>query len=337
MKDETGDRPAAKVSVVMAVYNAERYLREAIDSILNQTMPALELIIVCDPSTDCTPEILNEYMARDERVRVITNKSNVGLAGSLNAGIEAARAELIARQDADDLSHPTRLERQVEFLKSRPDAAVVGTSSHVVDEKGNTVGSLIVQGTEPDKLREVLRRGCPFTHGSVVMRRQPLHEVGMYRVGFQGSEDYDLWLRMSEGHNLTGMPELLYSYRITPEQVTVKHRAVAREFHDLARQFADEREMTGSDSYAQMVSEDLMPSFDRTKARDAANYHRRMAELAWHREAYREALAQVREMVRERPVLVFWGMFLAGKIVFKETLRRVGLLPLFRRIVYAKR
>ena len=127
---------APKVSVVMCVHNGERYLYEALESVLNQTFEDFEFIIVDDASADNTPAILKEYAAQDGRIRLMRNAHNLGLTRSLNKALRLAKGEYIARQDADDISLPQRLEKQVEFLNSNSRTAVVGSWTEVIDEYG---------------------------------------------------------------------------------------------------------------------------------------------------------------------------------------------------------
>ena len=123
-----------RVSVLTSVYNGERYLRESVESILNQTFPDFEFVIVDDGSTDRTFEILSSY--NDPRIVLLQNSSNLGLIGSLNRGLEVCRAPLIARHDADDFSHLDRISRQLDFMENHLDVAVLGTQMQVIDEKG---------------------------------------------------------------------------------------------------------------------------------------------------------------------------------------------------------
>jgi glycosyltransferase involved in cell wall biosynthesis len=129
-------RSYPKVSVVMSVYNGEKYLCEAIDSILNQTFENFEFLIVNDGSTDRTLEILQSY--RDPRIKVINNERNIGLTASLNKGLKIAKGEYVARMDADDVSFPHRLEQQKAFLDRNPRVAMVGSWAEVIDESGKT-------------------------------------------------------------------------------------------------------------------------------------------------------------------------------------------------------
>ncbi len=130
-----------KVSVIMSVYNGDKYLREAIESILNQTFTDFEFIIVNDGSTDNSLEIIESY--DDERIKTINNKKNIGLTKSLNKALKFAKGKYIARQDADDVSLPNRFEKQVEYLDSHPEVALVGTSVYLIDENGKIIGKRI--------------------------------------------------------------------------------------------------------------------------------------------------------------------------------------------------
>jgi len=126
-----------KVTVLMPVYNGERYLNEAVDSILGQTFTDFEFLIIDDASTDKTPEILRSY--DDPRIRVVTNEENLGLSKSLNKGLALARGEFIARMDADDVSYPYRLQVQHEFMTQHPGAGVIGSWAEYIDRKGEIV------------------------------------------------------------------------------------------------------------------------------------------------------------------------------------------------------
>ena len=126
-----------KVTVLMSVYNGERYLHESIESILNQTFKDFGFLIINDGSTDNTPKILKSY--KDQRIKIISNKNNLGLTKSLNKGIKLAKGEYIARQDVDDVSLSERLEKQVKFLNSYPSYAAVGTFTKIINEDSKVI------------------------------------------------------------------------------------------------------------------------------------------------------------------------------------------------------
>jgi len=183
---------APTVSVVMAVYNEEKYVSMAIESILEQTFSDFEFLIVDDGSTDRTSEIVDGYAKSDNRVRLLTNKKNMGLPASLNKGIEAARGEYIARMDADDKSLPGRFERQVKYLDSNPETHVIGCQVRVIGANGEYFGYRRFSAG-PRSPNEMKQTGPKVAHPSVMMRRSSVISVGKYRESFKYAQDLDLW------------------------------------------------------------------------------------------------------------------------------------------------
>jgi len=201
-------RGGPKVTVLMSVYNGERYLNEAVDSILSQTFTDFEFLIIDDASTDRTPEILRSY--DDPRIRVVTNEENLGLTKSLNKGLALAKGEYIARMDADDISLPERFEKQIKFLENHPNVALVGTSCQVIDHQNKALGYDFVQS---DVLYEdLIKRNC-IHHGSIIVRRSVMNEFSGYNELFRKCQDYALWLQMIKLYQLKNIPEILYKLR----------------------------------------------------------------------------------------------------------------------------
>jgi len=202
--------PAAaipRVSVFMPVYNGEPFLRQAIASVLGQTLDDLELVIVENGSSDGSRETARAAALGDRRVRVLEHPRPLGIVGAGNAGVRATRAALVARQDQDDVSHPRRLERQVAALERAPAAVAVGTLCVGVDATGRPV-------RPRDRWRLVGRRALPpFPHGSTCMRRAAFERVGGYREGTYRWEDIDLFLRLEREGPVLVLPEALYRYR----------------------------------------------------------------------------------------------------------------------------
>ncbi|MCG3772759.1 MAG: putative glycosyltransferase EpsE [Nitrosomonadaceae bacterium] len=203
------------VSILMPVYNGERFLREAIDSVLRQTCRDFELLILNDGSTDASRTIVNSYT--DSRIRLIDNEQNRGLPATLNRGLAEASSGLIARQDADDLSFPTRLAKQVEFLSHHPDVALVGTQARFIDERGYSNGSILRRACSHDSIKWDLLFDNSFTHSSVMFRKEVIQgEFGGYDETFSRCEDYDLWSRVAMRHRVANLRETLVSYRLHP-------------------------------------------------------------------------------------------------------------------------
>lgn len=209
-----------QISVIMPVYNGGRYLREAVDSILNQTFREFEFIIIDDGSTDDTWSVLTDYAAHDSRVRLIQNEANIGLTRSLNKGLAVARAALIARQDADDISMPERLARQIAFLEMHPEVGLLGTQGDFIDADGRPIEDRRWRFAHDNSiLQKQILDYCPFFHGSVVIRRSFLDRVGPYDVLAEPAEDYDLWLRLAEVTHLANLETVQYQYRFHPASV----------------------------------------------------------------------------------------------------------------------
>lgn len=208
------------ISVVMAVYNGEKYIEEAIRSILNQTYSQFELIIVNDGSFDRTREILDAIT--DPRVNIIHAETNQGAANSLNLGIEHASGDWIAIHDADDISEPTRLEEQIRYVQSHPDC--IGVGSLILGRIGNEV----VIKPEIEYYNLILNKKqiydtrlfrCYLCHGSVMFSKKAFYDAGRYNPKYRISYDYDLWLRMFEISPIEKIPKVLYHYRLRPDSL----------------------------------------------------------------------------------------------------------------------
>jgi hypothetical protein len=214
--------PDPSISVVMAVYNGERWLAETLASLSGQTFGNFEVVIIDDGSTDGSAAILAAAAARDDRYRVIT-QANRGLVSALNRGLAEARAPLIARLDADDVAEPERFARQVAYLRAHPEVAVVGSAIRIIDEDG-AFRRLQPYPCGAASVAAALLHGCALAHPAVMMRRAAVLAVGGYREAFRHAEDYDLWLRLSETHALDNLPEPLLRYRQHGTSVSFRHR-----------------------------------------------------------------------------------------------------------------
>ncbi len=201
-----------RVSVVMPVRDGERFLREALESTLAQTLGDLELIVVDDGSTDGTPGILADAEQRDPRVRVERQEPG-GLTVALNAGCALAQAPLIARMDADDLMLPDRLERQVAYLEEHPEVALLGGGIVLVDEAAREIDR------EPGRPQLDFLVRNELTHATVMMRADAFRALGGYRL--DQSEDYDLWLRFDERYGVAAVAEPVIRYRLHAGQFSV--------------------------------------------------------------------------------------------------------------------
>lgn len=205
-----------EVSVLMAVYNGEKYLQEAIESILHQTLTDFEFVIVCDPSTDNSLAIIQSY--KDPRIVLVNNEDKLGLAQSLNQGLKIARGKYVVRMDADDISLQQRLERQASFMEEHKKVGVCGSWLEIIGFDGGWIRELPV---EPEVLKCQLLFGCLLAHPTVIMRRELLIKYNLfYNPAFDYAEDYDLWIRCARHFCLANQNEVLYLYRHHPEQAS---------------------------------------------------------------------------------------------------------------------
>jgi hypothetical protein len=224
------------VTVLIPAYNAGPLLRPAVDSIFAQSFTDFECLIIDDGSTDGSVEALHSI--DDTRLRIVSNPGNLGLVATLNRGIDLARAALLARMDADDLSMPGRLQQQVDAFRRSPSLALLGTWAEVIDVAGRHAGHIRHPIEHQEIVRTILHHNV-FVHPSVMVRTQVLREMGGYSVESAYAQDYALWLRIVRRHEAANLPEVLVQYRIHPTQISQtklrEQRAAARKFVTLAR------------------------------------------------------------------------------------------------------
>jgi glycosyltransferase involved in cell wall biosynthesis len=201
------------VSVTMAVYDAEPYLAQAIESILAQSFQDFELIAVDDGSRDGSPVILERFAALDPRVRVI-RRAHGGLVPTRNAALAEARGEFVAVMDADDLAHPERLARQIAWLRAHPEVLALGAEVEIVDPEGCPIrkGGVPLEHAAIEAAL-LAGRGEALCHPVATFRREAVLAAGGYRSGIPLSEDLDLYLRLAERGQLANLPETLLRYR----------------------------------------------------------------------------------------------------------------------------
>jgi cellulose synthase/poly-beta-1,6-N-acetylglucosamine synthase-like glycosyltransferase len=203
------------VSVLMPVYNASRYVTEAIDSILAQTFTDFEFLIINDGSTDESLALLQEFAQRDERIH-LHSRANTGYLVALNEMLERARGGFIARMDADDVAMPSRLEQQVRHLNEHAECGVVGSRVLLIDTDGDPICTWNDETThtEIDAIHMNGRSGSAICHPSAMMRRDIVMKVGCYREAFYFAEDLDLFLRIAEHVRIANLPDTLLKYRM---------------------------------------------------------------------------------------------------------------------------
>lgn len=216
-----------KVTVLMPVYNGEKYLRGAIDSILDQTYSNFKFLIIDDGSIDNSKNIIKSY--NDSRINLYINEKNLGLAKTLNKGIDLVDTEYIARMDCDDISLPTRLQKQVKFMDSHPKVGICGTWAKMITGDKEKI---IKPPTSYEDIKAFLLFGCIMVHVSVMMRVSMLKDYNLYyntNSNFATVEDYELWQRCSMYFPIRNIPKVLLIFRIHPKSTRGRNTEIHSE------------------------------------------------------------------------------------------------------------
>ena len=203
------------LTVIMPVYNGEMYLEEAVDSILNQTFKDFKLLILNDNSTDSTPEILQAYQKKYQRVEVINKSENVGPANLRNEGIERAQSEFVALMDADDIALPTRFEKQMNVFKTHPNIGVCGTWFTFFGDKEK----LIKHNVKPEALKVQFLSSCGIGNPTVMFRKSAIKDF-RFEHQYVPAEDYGLWSEVIQVTDFYNIPESLLNYRWHPNNIS---------------------------------------------------------------------------------------------------------------------
>ena len=218
------------VTVLMPVYNAEKYIGEAIQSVLNQSYSHFELLIINDGSTDNTRNIIQSYT--DPRIRLIEQESR-GISYALNAGLHAAKGLYIARFDADDICLPLRLAMQVSFLNEHSDYILTGTDAEYIQENGDHLFDFRSISYSYEQILSRLYQYCPFIHSSVMYRKDAVLNAGGYSPFAHHFEDYFLWVTLVRSGKCCNLPESLIKVRFNPGSLTIDERWKGEVFRKL--------------------------------------------------------------------------------------------------------
>ncbi len=209
-----------RVSVIMPVYNCERYLSEAIGSVLRQSFTDFELLVLDDGSVDRSVEIARQAAEKDARISIVKGHHR-GVVACRNAGLDMAQGDLIAMMDADDIALPDRFARQVRFLDTNSECCLVGSRAIRVDSDGSPVSCWNVPETHAEiDGRHMRGESGAIINPSIMMRKEAVLQIGGYRAGFDSAEDYDLFLRLAEVGCLSNLPAVLLHYRLHAKSLT---------------------------------------------------------------------------------------------------------------------
>ena len=281
-----------QISVTMPVYNAEEYLQEAMEGILNQSFTDFEFLIIDDASIDNSPEIIQGF--DDKRIKLIRNEKNIGLPESLNKVLKQARGEYIANQDADDISLPNRFTEQIAYFEAHPEVALLGTSSYIIDGKGKIIRKEIAS-SNPGKH---LRKAMPFVHSSVMLRREVIDQLGGYNELSKYSHDYELLLRIARHHNIKSLKQVLCKKRFHEKSIMVTRAEEGCLDHFLAQKLADDA--LSHEQMRKIKSKGVLELYPDLTHREKAIFHKRLGysyarsgDLKLSREEYKKAFKLV--------------------------------------------
>lgn len=218
MSSESNNKP--KISVLMPAYNAEKYIAESIESILNQTFTDFELIIVDDASKDSTWEIINRYSEKDIRIKAYRNEENIGVTKNRNSLIKKALGDYVAWQDADDISHPSRLELQHNFMQDNNNIGICGGYLEFFNQNGTI---FIQKYDEKDvELRKKIFRYSPVSQGVSMIRKNVFLFTGLYNEQLDQAEDLEMTFRIGSRYEFANIPLILLKYRKHTESISSK-------------------------------------------------------------------------------------------------------------------
>ncbi|MFV8806036.1 glycosyltransferase family 2 protein [Aerococcus urinaeequi] len=209
---------AKKVTVLMPVYNAEKYLRQAVESILNQTYKEFDLLVIDDGSTDNSAFIIKEF--NDSRIIYLKNERNLGITKTLNRGLELIESEYIVRMDSDDICKPKRLEEQIFYMDKNKNIAISGTNIIVFSEEKNIIDTRVRVSTKPNQVRTELLFHSPLFHPTVIVRNEVIKKENFkYSPKFEATEDYGLWQDVARKYDISNLEKQLLRYRVHSDSI----------------------------------------------------------------------------------------------------------------------
>lgn len=239
---------APRVTVLMAVHNSEQYLETAVNSILRQTLRDFDFLIVDDASTDTTPQMLAGFAAKDARIQILTNEKNLGLTASLNRGISQIETPYIARMDADDISVPERLERQVAYMEKHPEIGAVGCGIGIFNANPDIFCKRYQPPVAPAVIQQMTLLIAPqVSHPTALIRTKECKKINGYRPCFTYAQDYDFWLRLLEITQISNLPQTLLFFRNHANSISKRKKKEQIILHTLALQSSEYRNSNRSD------------------------------------------------------------------------------------------
>ncbi len=254
------------ITVLMPAYNAEKYIAEAITSVLAQTFTEFELLIINDGSVDNTRQVIQSF--HDNRI-VLIDQANLGIASALNNGLAMARSSYIARMDADDICYPDRLRKEYAFLITNPEYVIVGSDAQYIAEDGDFLFGFTCTAHTHEEIMQSIYQSCPFQHSSVMFRKEPVIQCGGYPVHAHNFEDYLLWIQLLGHGKFCNLPETLLMYRFNPASVTIDEKWRGKRFCTLKRRIINNGRITAEEGNMLLS---IIRSQDKKRIKEGA-YH----------------------------------------------------------------
>lgn len=304
------------ITVLMPVYNGEKYLREAIDSILSQSHADFEFLIVNDGSTDTSEEIIRSY--HDPRIRLI-NQKNGGVSAALNTGLQHAAGRFIARMDADDISHTNRLQTQLAFMNEHPAYVMIGSDVNYIDEDGLFLFRYHAAAHTNEEVNSLIRHDCLFVHSTVFFCKEPVLSLGGYNVHAHNFEDHLLWVNLLKQGQACILDASLVDYRFNPGSVTIDERDRGKQFRAIKQKALQ----TGNISQAEgnQMLEIIRGQNKRFKLN---SYHNMLAKkYLWDNYQPRKARQHLRKALALRPLKPISYVLLFLSFFPKSTIQRL--------------
>lgn len=304
----------AKITVLLPAYNAAPYIREAVDSVLNQTYTDFELLVINDGSTDNTLEILKSYT--DPRLRII-DQQNMGLVKTLNKGLSLADSKWIARFDADDVCYPERLQQQMDFLESNPDYILVGSEADYMDEAGNFIFTYKFRYYEDEEMRANGFRQCPVIHSAVTFSRQAVLDAGGYDDDAITFEDHLLWRKLSAYGKMKNLPVPLIKVRFNADSVTIDEKWRGKEFQELKARSIEAGKVSPEDL---VTLKDILKKQNFTAYKKAAYHSMLGKKFLWNQHKPKMAREHLKKAIdsmpgKAEPYMLYMMSYLPGGLL----------------------
>lgn len=302
------------ITVLMPAYNAEEYIREAIDSVLEQTFQAFELLIINDGSTDGTESIIKKYS--DDRIRVITQE-NKGVIGALNTGLAEAYGKYIARFDADDVCLPERLQIQYDFIESNNEYVLIGGMSHYIDKDGDFLFEWEPPAYEHHDIAEKILYTSPFDHPAVMYRKSIAVELKGYPSGAIHFEDHLFWTEFLDKGKVANLKVPLIKHRFNPSSVTIDEKWRGPVFKEIKYRSIKNHRISEED--AELLKK-ILSTQDVKKYKDAAYYSMMGKKYLWNNHQPKKAREHLKQAIaimpqKPEPYVLYLLSYLPGKVI----------------------